>query len=303
MSKCKGCGINLQTADKQKVGYTPKEGSKLCERCFKITNYNYHEKESKIIDNNLIIKGINSKKGATLFLCDLLNLNSDVMEIYDVINNPKVLVITKSDMIPKNIKLNLLEENIKKVYGIDKVLFISCLTGYGKSKLLDYIYNYPKVIFAGPTSSGKSSLINFLFDKELTVSNYKNTTQEFINLKIENQEIIDAPGFNEDYLLDNIKQKGFISPKTLLLKKGFLLCVENYEFYTTQDVNITLFFPKNIIFKTKKATKEYTDSINIHSQSDLIINNLGFIYFKSEAKLFVSDNRYLSVRSSIVGGK
>ena len=140
MSKCKGCGITLQSNDKEKSGYTPKEGSKLCERCFKITNYNYHEKESKIIDNNLIIKGINHKKGATLFLCDILNLNSKMMELYDLVNQPKVLVITKSDMIPKNVSINDLKERLKKIYHLEDVLFISTLSGYGKNDLLDYVY-------------------------------------------------------------------------------------------------------------------------------------------------------------------
>ncbi|MBE6148732.1 MAG: GTPase RsgA [Firmicutes bacterium] len=303
MSKCKGCGITLHSENRKEPGYTPKEGSKLCERCFKITNYNYHEKDSKNIDNNILIKGINNKKCATMFLCDILNLNSNIMEIYDIIREPKVLVITKSDIIPKNIKLNKLEENIKKVYNVDNLLFISSRSGYGKKHVLDYIEKYKKVVLAGPTSSGKSSLINYLFDLQLTVSNHKNTTQEFISLKIGDNEIIDAPGFNEEYLLDNVKQNGFITPKTLIIKKGYSICINNLEFYANQDMNITLFFPKSILVKTRKVKKEYENKIELSNHSDLIVNNLGFIYFKDEVCIYVNDKNYLDTRESIVGGK
>jgi len=303
MSKCKGCGITLQSEDALKEGYTPKKDGKLCQRCFKITNYNSHENIGKLINNAEIIKGINSKKCATMYLCDLLNLNSKVMEIYNAINNPKILVITKSDIIPKNIKLDLLEKKIKKVYGVNDLLFISSLSGYGKRNVLDYIDYYGKVLLAGPTSSGKSSLINFLFGTELTVSNHKNTTQEFISLKLEENEIIDAPGFNEDYLDDSLKQIGYINPKTLLLKKGYMLCLGNTELYADQDMNLTLFLPKNVNVITKKVRETFDKELNINSGSDLIINNLGFIYFKEECLLHIKTSGFLDVRESIVGGK
>ncbi|MBQ6841048.1 MAG: GTPase RsgA [Bacilli bacterium] len=303
MSKCKGCGITLQSLDSSKVGYTPKEGSKLCERCFKITNYNYHEKESKTIDNNQIIKGINHKKCATMFLCDILNLNSNMMEIYDVINEPKVLVITKSDMIPKNIKLETLEKNIKRIYNVENLLFVSSLNGYGKRTVWDYLDKFGKVLFAGPTSSGKSSLINYLFDTDLTVSNYKNTTQEFISLKVGGYEVIDAPGFNEDYLNDNVKQKGYINPKTVIVKKGYSLSIGNVEIYANKDLNVTLFFPKNILPITRKVKKTFETKVDLQNQSDLVISNLGFIYFKDSTTLHISNSGYIDVRESIVGVK
>lgn len=303
MSKCKGCGITLQSSDSSFVGYTPKIDSKLCQRCFKIINYNSHEQSSKQINNDDIIKEINLKKVNTMYLCDLLNLNSHTMDIYNQINNPKVLVITKCDIIPKNIKLDLLKENIKNVYNVKDVLFVSALSSYGKRDILNYINDNKKVLLSGPTSSGKSSLINFLFGTKLTVSNHKNTTQEFINLNIEDNKIIDAPGFNEDYLDDSIKQSGYINPKTLTIKKGYMLCIGNIEMYSDKDINVTLFLPKGINAITKKVRKEIPNNININSSSDLIINNMGFIYFKENCMLNISDNAYIDVRNSIVGGK
>lgn len=303
MSKCKGCGITIQNEDATKIGYSPKKDSKLCERCFKITNYNYHEKESKAIDNNQIIKAINHKKCATLFLCDILNLNNNMMEIYDIIDSPKALVITKSDIIPKNIKLDILKENIKKVFNIEELFFVSSLNGFGKRNILDYIEKYGKVVFAGPTSSGKSSLINYLFETSLTVSNYKNTTQEFISLKLNEYEVIDAPGFNEEYLQDSVKQKGYLVPKTVTIKKGYSLAVDNTEIYADKDLNLTLFFPKNVICVTKKVKGKFDNIIKLDNHSDLVISNLGFIYFKEAADIFIKTNSYIDMRFSIVGSK
>ena len=38
MSKCIGCGIELQNNDKTKLGYTTNIEKSLCERCFRIEN-------------------------------------------------------------------------------------------------------------------------------------------------------------------------------------------------------------------------------------------------------------------------
>ena len=54
--QCLGCGVILQTTNKDKIGYIPKnklEDSNYCERCFQITHYN----KSIIVP----LKGINEK--------------------------------------------------------------------------------------------------------------------------------------------------------------------------------------------------------------------------------------------------
>lgn len=302
MSKCKGCGVLLQYDDINKLGYTPKKDSKLCQRCFKITNYNEHIQIIDKIDNSDIIKGINSKKCATLFLCDILNLNNNAIDSYKKINEPKCLVITKSDIIPKNIKINTLASNIMSVYDINDLMFVSSLNGEGKNDIINYIKEYQKVVFAGPTSSGKSSLINYLFNLNLTVSNRKNTTQEFINIKTEYGTVIDAPGFNEEYLNDTLKQTGYISPKTMVIKSGYLMKVGDLSIGCNKDTNVTVFMPKDVTIITKKIKGELEKEINIPAYNDLIIDNVGFIYFKNDSSITYSGDNYLEVRESIIGG-
>ena len=50
MSKCHGCGIELQNFDNKLLGYTKNLDSDLCERCFRIKHYNDYQKVIK--DNN-----------------------------------------------------------------------------------------------------------------------------------------------------------------------------------------------------------------------------------------------------------
>ena len=40
MTKCLGCGVNIQNTDLNKIGYTSNLDNKFCERCFRIKNYN-----------------------------------------------------------------------------------------------------------------------------------------------------------------------------------------------------------------------------------------------------------------------
>ena len=40
MNKCTGCGAVLQNIDTTKEGYVVNLDNKLCERCFRIKNYN-----------------------------------------------------------------------------------------------------------------------------------------------------------------------------------------------------------------------------------------------------------------------
>ena len=39
MKKCKGCGAILQSKDQNAPGYTPKENSDYCQRCFRLIHY------------------------------------------------------------------------------------------------------------------------------------------------------------------------------------------------------------------------------------------------------------------------
>ena len=298
MGKCKGCGLSLQNINPDALGYTPKLTNKLCERCFKIVNYNYHD-DGKYINNNDICNGINQKKLFNFFLCDIFSLNDKTISLYDKIKSPKVFVLTKVDLIPDNINYNKFITRIKNSYHIDEVLLCSIRNNIGLNDIKQLINNHKKVLLCGPTSSGKSSLINYLYNYELTVSAYKNTTQEFITLETDGITIIDAPGFICDVMTSSSK---LIKPKSFIINKDYELVIDDIIMSFANDTAITIFLPSNIDIQTRKNRSVNLNELQISAYSDLTIKNIGFIYFKNDCNISINNVEDISIRNSIIGG-
>ena len=67
IKKCNGCGINLQSTNKDKEGYVDDLNKNICERCFKLKNYGEYKITSltnndyyQILELSNIIYGNNS---------------------------------------------------------------------------------------------------------------------------------------------------------------------------------------------------------------------------------------------------
>lgn len=293
--KCLGCGVTLQDTDESALGYTPKLSNDLCMRCFKLKHYGENLNNGKVQDNDNIIKFINNKKRTVLFLVDFLNINSEVIKYFKKIKNTKYLVITKSDIIPKNIIKSKLVENIKRVYEINEDIILCSALSKENINVLLSIAKDTRVILCGLTNMGKSSLINKMIGSDITVSNKENTTQEFIEVA----SFIDAPGFVSNYKVLVAASK--IKPITYQLKSKYYLLIGKYILASDKDINITLYLPNNIIVEKRRKKAEYTYNLNISSNEDLVIKGLGFIKFSSESCIFIN-NSEIEIRSSIVGG-
>ncbi len=298
MSKCIGCGVTLQYDDKTKKGYTPKKDAKYCLRCFKLLNYHENIQNKNVISDDDILNKINKKNVFTFFLTDMLNLNEKVINIYNKITNNKVLVLTKVDILPGNLKYAILVDNIKKVYHVKDVLLFSKENGFGKSEILNLCAKEKKILFCGPTSSGKSSLINYLFNKQLTVSEYQNTTMDFMPLTYNGIKIYDVPGFNEMYSVKELINKKKVNPKVLTLDKNYTLFINDLCLSSDEQVSMTLYFHNEVKIKTKKDIKPQLE-ITIPAKSDLVLPSLGFIYFKDKA-LIKSNIDNFEIRESVV---
>ena len=294
MSKCVGCGVTLQNIDKNELGYTLDLSNKYCERCFKIMHYN-EEKKIKNLDNNKIIDKINKMNCFTFFITDLINLSSSVINEFKKIKNEKVLLINKCDIIPNNLKLEHLEENIKNSYNIcDDVFFISAKKKYNLNKVIDLIEEKKCVLFCGETSSGKSTLINNLIGSSLTTSKYDNTTIEFIKLKYLDYCIYDTPGINFNNKKE-VADKIIINTK--VLNNDYILTIGNIKI--KGNGNITIIRSDKCNIYTKKEDIILNEKIEIKENSDVIIPGIGFIYIKN--KMTLESNVKLEVRDSIIG--
>ena len=241
MKKCAGCGVILQTENKEELGYIPPNKineAKYCERCFKLTHYN----NTIIIPlkdiNNYIIKEINKKKKNVYYIIDLLNINTETINTFKEIKSPKTLIVSKLDIIPKSIKLHKITNWLKEIYNInEEIIYISSNKEINLERIINHIErnNYKESYFIGYTNSGKSTLINTLCNKinpinnKITTSLIPNTTLDFIKIKLtDNITIIDSPGFtlentfyneNELDIIKRINVKKFIKPITYRTKE------------------------------------------------------------------------------------
>lgn len=295
MNKCIGCGKALQYEDINKIGYAVK-GSDICKRCFDLTHYNKNIELNNYIDNNKLLENINKKKIFTIFLCDILSLSNETINIYENIQNDKVFVLTKVDILPKNIKYESIIRNIENSFKIKPLIFSYKNTKL-KNNLFSLIEKHKKVLITGIVSSGKSTLINTLFDENITVSHYRNTTLDFIEINKDNLTIIDSPGFDTKVITE--RSKNVLKEKIINLKKGFELTIDNISLYSDDDINICIFMP-NLTVKTNKNKDKYK-MVKINNNTDLVFDNF-FIYFKKGATIYLNNDSF-NLRESIIGKK
>lgn len=303
--KCMGCGAILQNTDKLKDGYTSKIDSKLCQRCFKIKNYGENIVNIKPINNEDIITKINKEKGFVIFLLDFLNIYEEVITTYKKIKLPKIIVLTKSDLIPKNILKNTLINNLKNIYHIkEDIIYTSSKNKDNINFIKDIIFQEKKVYFLGYTNSGKSSLINALANSDLTISKRSNTTLDFIKIKTNEGIIFDTPGFVPNNFLDNMLPKKMIRPIIYQLKNKYLLKINDYRISSRENNNLILYFTNDILISKRVKREELPKKIKVKENTDLIIKGLGFILIKKNTIISTDiPENLLEIRPTIIGGK
>jgi len=143
--KCLGCGSILQIKSNKQQGFIPEnkyQEANYCERCFRITHYN-EQKVTKLENiNTYILKEINKSAKFVYFLIDFLNINEETINTYKSILVPKILIISKLDIIPKSIKDNVITSWLEKTYGITESIFCqSTKKNYNTKSLIKHLEN------------------------------------------------------------------------------------------------------------------------------------------------------------------
>lgn len=314
--KCIGCGIHLQTKDKNIEGYVDDINKEICERCFKLKYYGEYKevtlsnKEYKDILNNI------PKNSLVVYLTSVLNLNLEYIENF----NNVIIVLTKKDLLPKSVKdyklINYVA-NITKNYQAIEV--ISSTKNYNLDNLMNKIKQYKnnqEVYFVGMTNSGKSTLINKIIKNysdnnlEVTTSIYPSTTLNKIELNINNLKIVDTPGLvSTGSILNNLSLKEIkkitpkkeIKPRSYQLKGNNSLIIDNkIRVDLLGDNNITIYIANNInIVKTRLSNKTLKDArvkeLNLKENKDIVIEDLCFIKLTKEAKVNIYTNYNVNI--------
>lgn len=300
MTKCVGCGIKLQEKDKNELGYTPNLNNELCERCFKLKNYNILTNKGINIDNDKLINKINELNTCVLFLVDFINLDSEVIEAYKKIKSKKILIITKADIIPKNIKYQKLIQNIKNIYDIKEDLILtSSKTKLNIKTITKICLEEKNICLAGFTNAGKSSLINALVGSDITVSKKSNTTQDFIKLNVDGINIYDAPGFMSNINRENIP-RSIIRPITYQFPSKHYLLIQDIKLNILENSNFTIYVGNEAKIIRRKENENVECKIIVPKNSDVIIKGFCFINFKNTCMISLNTEDY-EIRPSIVG--
>lgn len=300
MTKCVGCGIKLQEKDKNELGYTPNLNNELCERCFKLKNYNILTNKGINIDNDKLINKINELNACVLFLVDFINLDSEVIEAYKKIKSKKILIITKADIIPKNIKYQKLIQNIKNIYDIKEDLILtSSKTKLNIKTITKLCLEEKNICLAGFTNAGKSSLINALVGSDITVSKKSNTTQDFIKLNVDGINIYDAPGFMSNINRENIP-RSIIRPITYQFPSKHYLLIKDIKLNILENSNFTIYVGNEANIIRRKENENVECKIIVPKNSDVIIKGFCFINFKNTCMISLNTKDY-EIRPSIVG--
>lgn len=300
MTKCVGCGIKLQEKDKNELGYTPNLNNELCERCFKLKNYNILTNKGINIDNDKLINKINELNACVLFLVDFINLDSEVIEAYKKIKSKKILIITKADIIPKNIKYQKLIQNIKNIYDIKEDLILtSSKTKLNIKTITKLCLEEKNICLAGFTNAGKSSLINALVGSDITVSKKSNTTQDFIKLNVDGINIYDAPGFMSNINRENIP-RSIIRPITYQFSSKHYLLIQDIKLNILENANFTIYVGNEANIIRRKENENVECKIIVPKNSDVIIKGFCFINFKNTCMISLNTKDY-EIRPSIVG--
>lgn len=326
MTKCAGCGSEMQCMIPERMGYVSPNifgMAKMCERCFRLQNYNefqYIDIDSSFFSE--MYKEINRTNALVVVVTDLFNINSK-FDVFLRMNNPKLLVLNKRDILPSNISDEKLLNSIDGNY-IDKVL-VSSKTNYNFDLLISKIRDYRtsnKVYLLGYTNAGKSSIVNKLLyhygkkESKIVTSMLPSTTLNMIEMELESGlTLIDTPGIVDkgnisnyvDYeMLNRINPRKVIKPKVYQVRRPQSFIIDNLLQVHVDDKNIVTFYISRDLyiernFKDKKLNFEKR-IINVGDDEDIVVNGLGFINFKKSAvvTIYTFNNVEVYTRKALI---
>jgi len=203
---CRGCGALLQHTDKNLPGYTPKEDSDYCQRCFRLIHYAdpvFSMREG--IDPDAVLARVEAMDAAVVWVVDLFDFEAGMIPglARRLTGKDIILVCTKRDLLPADIKEEKLARFVlerMKDYGVSvrRLIFSAMDRPECVEEVREAIRTYAdggRVVVLGKANSGKSTLLNRLIGTDiLTSSRWPGTTLDFNDIEIDGIVCTDTPG-------------------------------------------------------------------------------------------------------------
>lgn len=287
---CIGCGLAIQSEDKNAMGYTPQsaiekglEKNQLyCQRCFKLRHYNQLEKVSISDDEFLkLLHRIGEEKALIVNVIDIFDVyGSMISGLTRFANgNPIVIVANKIDLLPKSVNLKRIKFWLKQQLKANGIQPIDIILASGHKKreidtvlnVIEQYRNGKNVFVVGVTNVGKSTLINGIIsslggEKDLiTTSQFPGTTLNQIKIPFEDGAfLIDTPGIIHRHQMAHYldaKSLKLVSPQKELKPVTFQLNPEQTLFfgglgridYIGNERNaLTCYFSKDLLLHRTK---------------------------------------------------
>jgi len=253
---CIGCGVQIQTENKEELGYAPSSALNkeeiICQRCFRLKHYN-EVQDVSLTDQDFL--NILNKLGETdsliVKVIDIFDFNGSWLPGLHrfVGHNPILLIGNKVDLLPKSVNKNKLINWMKsqaKELGLRPidVLLVSSTKGIQIQDALSQIDQYREgrdVYVVGCTNVGKSTFINRVIKEVaggqdvITTSHFPGTTLDMIEIPLDDgKALIDTPGIINHHQMAHFVDKQdlkVITPKKEIKPKVFQLNEEQTLFF------------------------------------------------------------------------
>jgi len=269
VNKCQGCGAELQTTEKNHVGFALSLDHIYCQSCYRLLHYgegstHFHPEDLPKLDSDSVIFMISSVLHLDLlFSYPVYRYQPDAKYVY---------IINQIDLLPKSTNLDILIENITKEANKQHIPFIdiilmSSLNEHDINRLKSYIKSFKEehIYLVGVQNSGKTTIYKALTEtKEALAFKKAGLTQEALIGKFGKKTIYDLPGlYQEGYLHQFLPYETYkklipdqeIYPKIYQLKKSQSLFIEGLiAFSVSKDTHIVLYVDRQInIHKTNQT--------------------------------------------------